>query len=89
MPPTVPVTVYTREGCHLCDEAVETLQSVADEAGVDLALELVDVDADESLREQYGDRVPVVTVGGDRAFEYRVEEDELRRLFEGHGSEAP
>jgi glutaredoxin len=87
MPPTVPVTVYTREDCHLCDEAVETLQSVADEAGVDLALEFVDVDADESLRERYGDRVPVVTVGGDRAFEYRVDERELRELFEGETSD--
>ena len=51
----VPVTVYTRENCHLCEEAIGTIERVADEAGVDVALDLVDVDTDEQLRETYDD----------------------------------
>jgi glutaredoxin len=75
----VSITVYTREDCHLCEEAIDTIERVADEAGVELALELVDVDTDEELRETYGERVPYVLVDGSPAFKYRVEERELRR----------
>jgi glutaredoxin len=77
----VQVTVYTREECHLCEEAVESIRSVADDADVDLDLELVDVDEDQSLRERYGDSVPYVLVGGRPAFKYRVDESELRELL--------
>ncbi len=75
----VSVTVYTRENCHLCEEAVETIERVADEEGVELAMELVDVDTDDELRETYGERVPYVLLDGSPAFKYRVDERELRR----------
>ncbi len=77
----VQVTVYTREECHLCEDAVDSIRSVADDAGVDLDLELVDVDDDPSLRERYGDSVPYVLVEGRPAFKYRVDERELRDLL--------
>ena len=79
----VSVTVYTRENCHLCEEAVETIERVADEKGVELALELVDVDTDDELRETYGERVPYVLLDGSPAFKYRVDERELRRKLTG------
>lgn len=81
MPPSdaVAVTVYTREGCHLCDEAVATLERVADEEGVALDLDEVDVDADPDLREEYGERVPYVLIDGDPAFKYRVDPERARR----------
>jgi glutaredoxin len=75
----VPVTVYTRENCHLCEEAIGTIERVADEAGVDVALDLVDVDTDEQLRETYGERVPYVLIDGRPAFKFRVDEARLRR----------
>jgi len=75
----VSVTVYTREDCHLCAEAIDTIRRVADEAGVDIAMDLVDVDTDEGLREEYGERVPYVLIDGTPAFKYRVDERRLRR----------
>jgi glutaredoxin len=74
----VSVTVYTRADCHLCEEAVETIERVADDEGVAVALDLVDVDEDPELREAYGERVPYVFVDGSPAFKYRVAERELR-----------
>jgi len=72
------VVVYTREDCHLCDEAIETIERVADAVARPVDLETVDVDADPDLRERYGERVPYVTVDGRPAFKYRVDADDLR-----------
>jgi len=73
------VTVYTRENCHLCAEAIDTIERVADEEGVEVSMDLVDVDTDEQLRAAYGERVPYVLVDGQPVFKYRVDEGRLRR----------
>ncbi|WP_144798351.1 glutaredoxin family protein [Halorubrum depositum] len=74
----VPVTVYTREECTLCDAARETIEETA--AGLDVAidLEMVDVDEDPALADEYGERVPYVLIDGHPAFKYEVDERELR-----------
>jgi glutaredoxin len=77
----VQVTVYTRDGCHLCDEAIETIERVAASLSRPVDLETVDVDADAELRERYGERVPYVTVDGRPQFKYRVDPDDLRAIL--------
>ena len=70
------VTVYTRAGCHLCEEAERVVR--AEQAGGGFRLELVDVDRDPELVRRYGVRVPVVAVDGEELFEYEVPVDLLR-----------
>ena len=55
------VTVYTRRGCHLCEDAIALVTRVA--AGR-ADVELVDIDGDVNLYERYTVRVPVVAVDG-------------------------
>jgi len=74
----VRVTIYTREACSLCDVAHETVERVADGLDVAVAIDLVDVDDDPELAEEYGERVPYVLVDGHPAFKYEVDERELR-----------
>ncbi|MFC5278000.1 glutaredoxin family protein [Halorubrum rubrum] len=74
----VPVTIYTREGCSLCVVARETVERVAADLAVEVRLELVDVDEDPELAEEYGDRVPYVFVDGNPTFKYEIDERELR-----------
>jgi glutaredoxin len=69
------VTLYTREGCHLCDEARAALLRHG------LHPKLVDIDADLSLRQRYNDCVPVVEIDGRERFRGRVNETLLRRLL--------
>lgn len=75
----VTVTVYSREDCHLCEEAIETIERVAE--GVDRRVEIseVDVDDDPELAAAYGERVPYVLVEGRPAFKFRVDSEELER----------
>jgi glutaredoxin len=73
----VHVQLLTREGCHLCAAAEETLTRVVGEAG--LRVELVDVDADPELQAEYGDRVPVVLLDGREHSHFTVDVVRLRR----------
>jgi glutaredoxin len=70
------VVLYTRVGCHLCEEAERTLRR--EQAATPFELELVDVDRDPRLVRRYGVRVPVVAVDGEELFEYEVPVDLLR-----------
>ena len=69
----VPVTIYRRHPCELCEDALETIESVAEAADVEVAIEQIDVDSDADLRERYGDSVPVVFVDGEKQFSIRVD----------------
>jgi len=69
--------LLTRAGCHLCEIAAETLTRLAGEAG--LVPEMVDVDADDELRAEYGDRVPVVLLDGREHSYFTVDVPRLRR----------
>ena len=71
------VTVYTRENCHLCEEALSTIRSVSDAVERSVDVELVDVDQDPELRDAYGERVPYVLVDGTPKFKYRVDREEF------------
>jgi glutaredoxin len=73
------VTLYTRAGCHLCDEAKHVLAEAR--RRVEFAYEERDIDADDELRRLYNDEVPVVTIDGRKAFKYKVDMNEfLKRL---------
>jgi glutaredoxin len=77
------VVMYTRQGCHLCDDAWQCLTDA--QRRHDFALSKVDVDTDPELAAQYGLEVPVVTVNGQVRFRGGVNPVLLRRLLEGEG----
>jgi glutaredoxin len=79
------VTVYTRVGCHLCEEAERVLRT--EQAAGGFSLELVDIDRDPELVRRYGVRVPVVAVDGEELFEYEVPVDHLRARLGGVGAD--
>ncbi len=74
------VVMYTRRGCHLCEEAWRQLEEARRRYG--FRLSAVDVDGDEALRREHGLHVPVVAVGGKVRFRGRVNAVLLRRLLE-------
>jgi glutaredoxin len=73
------VVLYTRRGCHLCDDAWKLLEDARLRHG--FTLETFDVDSNHDLTERYGMEVPVVTVDGVVRFRGRVNAVLLRRLF--------
>jgi glutaredoxin len=74
----VEVRIYSRADCHLCEVAKSTIERVGEDVDVPVTIEEIDVDGDETLKAEYGDRVPYVFVDGWPAFKYEVDEAELR-----------
>ena len=59
------VILYTRRGCHLCDEAKQAIDSARRRSAFEY--QEFDIDADPKLREMYNEEVPVITIDGARA----------------------
>ncbi len=74
---SVEVVVYTGRCCHLCDEAKAVLERERRRLG--FALREVDITGDPELEAAYREEIPVVLVGGRRAFKFRVDPVELER----------
>jgi glutaredoxin len=70
------VTLITRSGCHLCQEAEVLLRRLSAELG--FAYSELDVDADQTRRDTYSDRVPVILIDGREHGYWRVEEARFR-----------
>ena len=70
------VTLFTRHGCHLCDDAKAVIDAVRAEQPFDFAV--VDIDGDPTLVARYTNDVPVIAVDGRTAFKYRLTADALR-----------
>jgi hypothetical protein len=77
----ISLTLYSRPGCHLCDEMKAVVQRVAGSSPI--AIEIVDISNDPQLEARYGLEIPVLLVDGKKAAKYRVTEEELRRILAG------
>jgi glutaredoxin len=67
----VRLVLVTRQGCHLCEQALAALRSLGHDP------ELADVDADDELHRLYDWRVPVVLVDGLVVAEGKITADRL------------
>ena len=77
----IALTIYSRPGCHLCDEMKDVVKRVAQ--SIPLQLEEVDISRSRDLEEQYGLEIPVLLVDGKKAAKYRVGEEDLRKILAG------
>ena len=74
--PKAHVIVYSRPGCHLCDEA----KAVMENSGLSdrFTLEEVNIESDAELLRKYKYDIPVITIDGEEAFRHRVDPGEFR-----------
>lgn len=73
------VVLYTRDGCHLCEEAEQVLRQHG------LMAEAVDIDGDPELCKRFNTTVPVVEIAGHIRFRGRVDPLLLRRILRHEG----
>jgi len=74
------VIVYSRPGCHLCDEAKQAIHS----AGCDdqFTFDEINIESDPELLRKYKHDIPVITINAVEAFRHRVNRDEFKRLIQ-------
>ncbi|MGW5359114.1 glutaredoxin family protein [Actinopolymorpha pittospori] len=84
MAPVQPrVTLYGKPGCHLCEDARETVAAVCAELGVEWTE--VDITTDEALFRRFGEQIPVTFVDGDQHDFWRVDAARLRSALTAAG----
>jgi glutaredoxin len=74
------VTLYGKAGCHLCDDAKQVVEQVRQSRPFHYTE--IDVSLDPVLHARYGERIPVVAVNGDEAFELGLTAAELENLLD-------
>ncbi len=74
------VTVVSRDGCHLCEQAEQRLAELSAEHG--FTLDRLDVDGDRTLANQFSDRVPVILIDGAEHGYWRLEEARFLRAIQ-------
>jgi len=75
------VVLYSRPGCHLCDEARAAILDVR--GHVPFGFDEVNIETDDALIREYGIRIPVVTIDGEEAFEVAVDAAAFRAAVTG------
>lgn len=76
------LTLYSRPGCHLCDEMKAVVQRVVGANEAPIAVEEVDISTSDDLEARYGLEIPVLLVDGKKVAKYRIDEHALRRIVE-------
>jgi glutaredoxin len=81
------VVIYSRPGCHLCDEAKAAILSAG--CGDQFVLEEINIESDEVLLTKYKYDIPVIAINGVETFIHRVDRDEfktrIKRISESGG----
>ena len=80
------VTLYTRPGCHLCDEAKALIGPMLERAGA--TLREINIDEDETLRERYNTDIPVIFLGTRKVAKHRVDPAQFERQLKDARKEA-
>jgi glutaredoxin len=76
------ITIYSRHGCHLCDDAQAVLESMREE--LNFEIEVINIDEDAELIKLYSDQVPVIHIDGLHHDFYKVDPVRFRSSLEKH-----
>ena len=71
------VIVYSRPGCHLCDEAKTVILNSG--CTHKFTLEEINIESDDELLRKYKYDIPIVTIDGVEAFRHRVNPEQFRK----------
>jgi glutaredoxin len=76
----VRIEMYSRTGCHLCDEARDVIDRIQTRYAFDF--EVVNIAENPELESRYGSEIPVIHINGNKAFKYRVDPVEFEKKLE-------
>jgi hypothetical protein len=75
------LTLYSRPGCHLCDEMKAVARRVTSALQAPARIEEIDISADPTLEARYGLEIPVLMLQGKKIAKYRIDEATLMRAL--------
>ena len=81
------VALYSRPGCHLCEEVKHQLESLRHQHSFEFIE--VNIDVDALLRHRYNEQVPVVTIDGELVSRYRLNPGRFLAKLRAAGKTSP
>ena len=79
------IEIYSKPGCHLCEEAKEVITKAKEQ--FDLEIKEINIEEDDELLKKYGVEIPVIWINSRKAYKYRIDSEELhRRLLKEQSS---
>jgi thioredoxin-like negative regulator of GroEL len=81
MPDPLALIIYSRPGCHLCEEMKTLVTRVISQTRSAARLEEINVETDADLERQFGLEIPVLLLEGKKVAKFRVSEEVLTRLL--------
>jgi glutaredoxin len=82
----IQVVLYSRPGCHLCEQALEELVALHDE-GYRFELREIDIESDETLLHAMLERIPVLELNGDVVSELILDQTSVRARLDTVGAD--
>lgn len=79
------IVLFSRPGCHLCDDMRTLVLDVLEGAGSEAAVRDIDIASDPALTQQYRHDIPVLCVDGQEIARHRIGEPELAAALRRHG----
>jgi glutaredoxin len=76
------VTIYSRHGCHLCEDAVKILEGLQPE--LNFEIEIIYIDGNAELEKKHGEQIPVIHIDGEHHDFWRVDPERFRSSLEKH-----
>ena len=70
------VTVYSRDGCHLCEVALGQLRALQGEYGFELIE--IDIEGDAAIHAAYLERIPVIALDGQELYDFEIDQADLK-----------
>ena len=77
MPEPIRIDIYSRPGCHLCDDAKAVVEPLREQ--YPMVIRTINVESSADLENRFGSEIPVVFINGEEAFRHRVVRTELER----------
>lgn len=78
--PKIKVEIYSKQDCHLCDDAKAILKKYQSRYAFDLVE--IDITKDERLFSEFKEQIPVIFIDGKKLFKYRIDEVKLIKKLE-------
>ena len=75
----VTVQVYSRQGCHLCEAALRTLEKLQEE--LVFVIDEIFIDSNQELEDKYGEQVPVILINGEPHDFFKVDPERFKKVF--------
>jgi glutaredoxin len=75
------LTLYTRQQCHLCEQAMQVIMELKNEYS--FTIEEIDIDQSDELTEKYGLMIPVLLINGKQAAYGQINKNIIRNRLQG------